>query len=45
MGKLIREYWAWVVVPFVLVVALVVWLMWMSTDGGSSDSPFTYQVF
>ena len=44
MGKIVREYWAWVVVPFVLVIAVVGFLVFF---GGSDDSvtPFTYEIF
>jgi hypothetical protein len=44
MGKIVREYWAWVVVPFILVIALVAYLV---LAGGPDDSvtPFTYAIF
>ncbi len=43
MGKFFREFWPWIVVPFVLVLALVAWLA--LSGGDDSVTPFTYEVF
>jgi hypothetical protein len=43
MKEFLKEYWLWIVIPFVLVLgglALLVWL-W----GGQEASPFTYQIY
>lgn len=44
MAKFIREYWLWITVPFLLVIALVAYLVF---SGGDADSvtPFTYEIF
>jgi hypothetical protein len=43
MGKFFREFWLWIVVPFVLVIAAVAWLAF--SGGDDSVAPFTYEVF
>lgn len=43
MGEFIKEYWPWILIPFVVVLAVIVVLVLMAGGGGSSD--FTYNVF
>ncbi len=43
MGKFFREYWVWIVVPFVLVIGAVAVLVF--SGGDDTVSPFTYEVF
>ena len=40
MKDYLRDNWLWIVIPFVLVLAVVAFLV-LSNDGGSA-SPFTY---
>ena len=40
MKDFLRDNWLWIVIPFVVVLAAVVYLV-TSGDGGSA-SPFTY---
>ncbi|MFT7671045.1 MAG: hypothetical protein ACI8X5_003760 [Planctomycetota bacterium] len=46
MGKLIKEYWIWVVAPLVLIFAGVGILIYMEgqADGGG-ESEFVYDLF
>jgi hypothetical protein len=44
MKKVIREYWAWVVLPFVLVVGTLAYLV-VAGGPGDSVAPFIYRVF
>jgi hypothetical protein len=44
MKKFLSEYWAWIVVPFAIVLALLAALMFLiGSDDGAS--PFQYNVF
>lgn len=43
MKDFLKEYWLWIVVPFVVVVGGILVLFWMS--GGDHASPFVYNVF
>lgn len=43
MGKFFREYWLWIVVPFVIVIGAVGALV--LTGGDETDTPFSYEVF
>lgn len=45
MGKFFREYWAWIVVPFVLVLGAVALLLLTGGGSGDGSSPFVYPVF
>lgn len=42
MGKFFREYWAWILVPFVVVIAAVAVL---ALTGDEGSIPFTYEIF
>ncbi|MFT5284801.1 MAG: hypothetical protein ACI8TQ_000959 [Planctomycetota bacterium] len=44
MGKFFREYWLWILIPFLLVSGLVAYLL---LSGGAEDSvtPFTYPIY
>jgi hypothetical protein len=42
MKSFLRENWAWIVVPILLVAALVVTALFTATD---LAAPFTYNVF
>jgi len=41
--QFLKEYWVWILVPFLLVIGGLTALYLMS--GGSSFSDFTYNVF
>lgn len=41
--QFIKEYWAWIVVPFVLVIVGLLLLAWIV--GGDQSGPFVYNVF
>jgi len=43
MSEFIKEYWLWILVPFVVVIGGIVALYMMSD--GDSVSPFQYNVF
>ena len=43
MGKFFKEYWLWILIPFVLVIGGLGVLYFMSS--GSTFSDFTYNVF
>ena len=43
MGNFLREYWPWIVVPIVLVVAAVFVVLLMT--GEDDVAPFIYNVF
>ena len=40
MKDFLRDNWIWIVVPFVLVLAIVAFVL--ASDTGSAASPFTY---
>jgi hypothetical protein len=42
MKEFLREYWPWIVVPFVLVVGGLLLLAWLWA--GEDASPFVYNV-
>ena len=42
MGFL-KEYWLWIVVPFVLVIGAI--LLFLYSTSGDAVSPFQYNVF
>ena len=43
MSEFIKEYWLWILIPFLLVTLAVtgIWVM----SGGENFSDFTYNVF
>ena len=41
--QFLKDYWLWILLPFVMVLGGLGILYWMS--GGSSFSDFTYHVF
>jgi len=43
MKDFLKEYWLWIVIPFVLVIALVFAVYFLTSDEGAS--PFQYNVF
>ena len=43
MKKALKEYWPWIVIPFVLVLGGLVALYFFAGDEGAS--PFQYNVF
>ena len=43
MRTFLREYWAWIVVPIVLVVAAVLVVLFLTSD--QEAAPFVYNVF
>jgi ABC-type dipeptide/oligopeptide/nickel transport system permease subunit len=43
MGRFLRENWPWIVVPAAIFLVLIVVLILVTGDGGSS--PFIYNVF
>lgn len=44
MGRFLRENWLWIVLPFVVVLAAMVILIYMA-ESGDSTAPFQYNVF
>jgi len=44
MKSFLREFWPWIVVPFVLVIAGLA-LLWFVSANGDGPSPFVYNVF
>jgi hypothetical protein len=40
----LREFWLWIVIPFVLVILGLLVLMWLAGSGDSA-SPFQYTIF
>lgn len=43
MKDFFKDYWLWILVPFLVVIGGIVALYWMS--GSDSVSPFQYNVF
>lgn len=43
MKNLLKEYWLWITIPFVLVIGLLIAVWLLAGDGGAS--PFQYNVF
>jgi hypothetical protein len=44
MKNFLKEFWLWILVPFVLVLGLLA-LLFVVSGGGDSTSPFVYNVF
>lgn len=44
MMRFLRENWLWIVLPFVVVSAGMIILIWLS-DGSDAAAPFQYNVF
>jgi hypothetical protein len=44
MKNFLKEYWAWIVVPFVLVIGGLLVLFWV-LGSGDGQNPFVYNVF
>ena len=42
MKSFLKEYWPWIVIPFVLVVGGLTLLYFLMDDGGAS--PFVYNI-
>jgi len=43
MKEFLKEYWLWIVIPFVLVLLLVLVALFLTGNEGST--PFQYNVF
>jgi len=43
MGDFIKEYWLWILIPFVIVLGGIAILLYLAGAGGNSD--FVYNVF
>ena len=40
----LREYWAWITLPFVIVMGILVLFLWMSA-GNDQPGGFVYHLF
>ncbi|MEW6071442.1 MAG: hypothetical protein AB1726_02460 [Planctomycetota bacterium] len=43
MKSFLKEFWPWILVPFLAVLALLVVAWWLG--GGEGTSPFVYNFF
>ena len=44
MKAFLKEYWLWITIPFVLVLAAILLAVWL-LGGDEGSSPFQYNVF